>query len=72
MPSYRCESCHELTGGRDVLEVRKEFRRLADLKSERIWLVRVVCRACATAEFERHDNPSGAWQTSLPLGGPTP
>jgi hypothetical protein len=55
MPSYRCWSCHELTGGRDVLEVRKEPRRLAGLKPERTWRARVVCRACATAEFERYD-----------------
>jgi hypothetical protein len=49
----------------DVIEVRKEYRRVAGLARERTWLVRILCRECAQAEWDAHDNPSGAQQGSL-------
>lgn len=43
----------------DQVEVRVEYRARGSLRRLRTWIVRLVCRDCAMAEWEHHDFPHG-------------
>jgi hypothetical protein len=49
----------------DAVEVRVEYRRVAKLSRLRTWRERLVCMACAQAEWDHHDNPQHVEQGAL-------
>jgi len=55
----RCDRCGEAMSTADQVEVRVEYRSKSSLRRLRTWLVRIICRACAMAEWEHHDFPRG-------------
>jgi hypothetical protein len=55
-----CSRCAGLVrAAGDQVEVRVEYRSVTGLRRLRTWRVRVVCRACAMAEWQAHDRPGG-------------
>jgi len=60
MAAMTCSRCGDLLRSTaDQVEVRIEYRAVGSLRRLRTWRVRVVCRACAWAEFGAHDHPGG-------------
>lgn len=54
-----CSRCGEPTRSADQVEVRVEYRSVRGLRRLRTWHVRLICRACAMAEWVGHDDPHG-------------
>jgi hypothetical protein len=55
-----CERCGALMrSADDQVEVRLEYRGRLDQCRLRTLQVRLICRACAEAEFAAHDRPNG-------------
>jgi hypothetical protein len=54
-----CSRCGDRLTTAAAVEVRCEYRALSDLSRLRTWRERLVCRACAFDEAERHDHPRG-------------
>jgi len=52
-----CWRCGDLVCSADQVEVRTEYRSVRTLRRLRTWRVRLVCRPCAMAEWEAHDDP---------------
>lgn len=64
--SGTCERCGgAIRSPWDSVEVRVEYRRVAKLSRLRTWRERLICLTCAQAEWDAHDNPSGAQQGTL-------
>ena len=63
---YGCDNCKQpIRNTYEGYDVRIDYRRLADDNHTRVWRERVLCQPCAQAEWDKHDNPSGAHQTDL-------
>ena len=61
-----CERCGApMRSPWDQVEVRVEYRRVAKLSRLRTWRERLVCMACAQAEWGHHDNPDRVEQRGL-------
>lgn len=61
-----CEGCGAPMRDKwDIYDVRVDYRKLANLSHERVWHLRTICGECARKEWQAHDNPSGAEQSSL-------
>lgn len=54
-PCSRCGGLMRSTA--DQVEVRVEYRSVRGLRRLRTWRVRLICRACAWAEWNAHDDP---------------
>jgi hypothetical protein len=55
-----CSRCGNLMRSHDdQVEVRVEYRSIVGLRRLRTWRLRLICRACAMAEWEAHDHPGG-------------
>jgi hypothetical protein len=55
-----CDRCKGLLGKTyDQYERRMEYRRVRGLKRERTWRLELLCRRCAEADWEAHDQPQG-------------
>jgi hypothetical protein len=66
MAGYQCDTCKKwITNAYEGYDVRRDYRTLNGKARPRSWHLSFVCRRCAEAEWEHHDNPSGAQQGGL-------
>lgn len=55
----RCDLCGSPMTSHDQVEKRVEYRSIVGQRRLRTWRVALVCRPCASDEWDRHDHPSG-------------
>lgn len=55
----RCDVCKVPMASHDQVEKRVEYRSVQGQRRLRTWRVALVCRRCASCDWDRHDFPNG-------------